>query len=539
MPKSRDPSPVSKPEETPAAMTASELDADHATETTTQPSQAARPRSPTTLQVPEETSQTTRTRSPTRLTAELQVRSRVQEERLDTLLAMVEDLQVTLNKAPADVAPEEPELMRDTILEIHVEFQREHAALSKVWPSTQLDHAYFKEKVASNEARVVLSARKLLAQLERKIKQTTQPTQTTTASTSDAPTQSSASRSRLPEIALPKFEGDYSKWAEFKAHFASVISERADLAAHDKFLYLKGAVTGHAANLISHLPTTDGALEQAWELLDGRYDNKRLNVQSHMDRLANLKPMKMRKAASLLKMVNIIQETQQALRSFGLEDAHNCFLLTILVRLLDADTREHWESSLATTKDYPTLEQLTTFLLARARTLEQLEQLSTARAVQPTPTTTSRTTQPSQQRSAPARVAAHAGTTRTVAPAPAAPAANARSTQSALYPCAFCQKDHFLSACPPFRALTPHDRANVVKAHALCVNCLGHHNLRSCRTRQRCKICEEIHHTMLHGADISKVLVPGLPPTAPSQTTSTPAPAATTQTTPTTSTTTH
>ncbi|XP_046143199.1 uncharacterized protein LOC123988167 [Osmia bicornis bicornis] len=539
MPKSRDTSPASKPEDTPAAMTATEPDPDHAAEATTQPLQAARPRTPTTLQLPEETTQATRTCSPTRLTSDLQVRSRVQEERLDTLLAMVEDLQVTLNKAPEEVAPEEPELMRTTILEIHVDFQREHAALSKVWPSTQLDHAYFKEKVSSNEARVVLSARKLLAQLEQKIKQHAQPTQTTTASTTDAPTQSSASRSRLPAIALPKFEGDYSKWAEFKAHFASVISERADLAAHDKFLYLKGAVTGHAANLISHLPTTDGALEQTWQLLDGRYDNKRLNVQSHMDRLANLKPMKMRKAASLLKMVNIIQETQQALRSFGLEDAHNCFLLTMLVRLLDADTREHWESSLATTKDYPTLEQLTTFLLARARTLEQLEQLSTARAVQPTPTTTSRTTQPSQQRSTPARAAVHAGTARPATSAHAAPAANAKSTQSALYPCAFCQKDHFLSACPPFRALTPHDRANVVKAHALCVNCLGHHNLRSCRTRQRCKICDEIHHTMLHGADISKVLVPGLPPTASSQTTPTPAPAATTQTTPTTSTTTH
>ncbi|XP_029053900.2 uncharacterized protein LOC114881322 [Osmia bicornis bicornis] len=452
---------------------------------------------------------------------------------------MVEDLQITLSKAPAEVAPEEPELMRSTILEIHADFQHEHAALSKVWPPTQLDHAYFKEKVSSNEAGVVLSARKLLAQLEQKIKQHTQPSQTTTVSTTDAPTQSSARRSRLPEIALPKFEGDYSKWAEFKTHFASVISERADLSAHDKFLYLKGAVTGNAANLISHLPTTDGALDQAWQLFDGRYDNKRLNVQSHMDRLANLKPMKLRKAASLLKMVNIIQETQQALRSFGLEDAHNCFLLTILVRLLDADTREHWESSLATKKDYPTLEELTTFLLARARTLEQLEQLSTARATQPTPTTPARTTQPSQQRSAPARAAVHAGAARPAAPAHAASAGHARTTQFALYPCAFCQKDHFLSACLVFRALTPHDRANVVKAHALCVNCLGHHNLRSCRTSQRCKICDEIHHTMLHGADISKVLVPGLAPAAAAQTTPTPAPAAATQTTPTTSTTTY
>ncbi|XP_076546285.1 uncharacterized protein LOC143305675 [Osmia lignaria lignaria] len=371
--------------------------------------------------------------------------------------------------------------------------------------------------------------------------QLTQPAQTTPAATTDAPTQSSAPRSRLPEIALPTFEGDYSKWAEFKAHFVSVICERADLTAPDKFLYLKGAVTGSAANLISHLPTTDGALDQAWQLLDDRYDNKRLNVQSHMDRLANLKPMKLRKAASLLKMVNIIQETQQALRSFGLEDKHNCFLLTMLVRLLDADTRARWESSLATQTDYPSLEELTTFLLARARTLEQLEQISAARATQTTtvPAKTTPPTQPTHQRPASHRAAVHAGTARPAAPVHAAPAGHARSTQSALYPCAFCQKDHFVSAYPVFRALTPHDRANVVKAHALCVNCLGHHNLRSCRTTQRCKICEEAHHTMLHGADISRVLVPGPAPAAAAQTTPTPAPAAATQTTQTTSTTTH
>nr|XP_034194844.1 uncharacterized protein LOC117611069 [Osmia lignaria] len=88
-----------------------------------------------------------------------------------------------------------------------------------------------------------------------------------------------------------------------------------------------------------------------------------------MHRLHNLKPMKTRRAASLTKMVSIVQETQQALKSFKLADDHNCYLLNGLVRLLDTDTREHWEQSLASQKEYPTLPQMTTFLLERAESL--------------------------------------------------------------------------------------------------------------------------------------------------------------------------
>ncbi|XP_046145441.1 uncharacterized protein LOC123988736 [Osmia bicornis bicornis] len=526
MPKSRDTSPSSHESSARSVRTEEETTAPsflQVPEEATQITTVVRPPTPaaSSLALPtEETTQPTRTRSPARLTSELQVRARIQEERLDTIISIVEDLEATASKEPLQLIATELKIIRDTLLELHLTFQQEHKALSCLWPVSQLEHGYFKMKVASSEEKAVLSARKLVAQLEHRLTpaapppQTTQPTQTT---------QPEPRRSRLPEVPLPKFEGDYSRWPEFKSVFTSVILERPELTETDRLHYLKGAVSGSAAQLICHLPPTREAFAQAWALLDARFENKRLNVQTHMDRIYELKAMRVRKAASLVKMTNIIGETMEAMKTFGLADPHNCYLLSVLVRLLDADTREHWEHSLASQKEYPTMEQLTNFLLERAGTLEQLERLAERRSAKTSSTPSPRTSQTTPHRPSAPKATEHtaAGTQPTSAPA-SGRSEPSRPRTSAHYPCAFCTHDHFLAVCPAFRQLTPNDRADVTRDKQLGVNCLGHHNLRSCRTAQRCKLCNEHHHTVLHGSDLSRVLVPGLRTAQP--TTSTPLP---------------
>ncbi|XP_029054138.1 uncharacterized protein LOC114881493 [Osmia bicornis bicornis] len=279
------------------------------------------------------------------------------------MLSIVEDLQASTAKEPLEILPSEVEITKTTLMKMHLIFHQEHQALSRLWPVSQLDHGYYKSKVASQEEKVVLTVRKLITQLEHRLS----PPPTAQPATHTQPPK--PRRSRLPEIALPKFEGEYSRWHQFKATFASVITAHDDLTDLDRFHYLKGAVSGNAPHLIEHLPTTEEAFAEAWKLLDERYENKRLNIQTHMDRIYNLKPMKVRKAASLTKMANIMGETLEALKSFGLYDEHNCFLITALVRLLDPDTRDFWESMLSTQTEFPTMEQLSKFLVARARML--------------------------------------------------------------------------------------------------------------------------------------------------------------------------
>nr|XP_034174839.1 uncharacterized protein LOC117601764 [Osmia lignaria] len=472
MPKSRDTSPASQPAEVSAGSLAEEAHAAphllQMPEDPMRPSALVRSASGASVTTPEDASQPaqgTRIRSPSRLTSELQVRARVQEERLETILGFVEDLHASAAKEPLEMIMEEVTETRNTLMELHINFQRAHQDLSRLWPVSQLEHGYFKQKSASAEERAALSARKLLAQLERRLTlaaQTSQPT-TTTQTLQPAPR-----RSRLPEIPLPTFEGEYEKWQDFKSAFTSVIKDRAELTDVDRLHYLKGAVGGAAANLIQHLPPTEDAFARAWELLDERYENKRLNVQSQLDRIYNLKPMKQRRAASLIKMTNIIGETQQSLRSFQLHDPHNCFLLGFLVRLLDTDTRERWESSLASQVEYPTMEEFLRFLLARARTLEQLERMAEQKASQPAQPTSGR---PASRdiRLVQQKTAVHAAAVTQPTPSTTGTTTTSRPRTAALYPCALCSRDHFLSACPVFRDKNVEDRISVVKAQAVAV----------------------------------------------------------------------
>lgn len=71
--------------------------------------------------------------------------------------------------------------------------------------------------------------------------------------------------------------------------------------------------------------------------------------------------------------------------------------------------------------------------------------------------------------------------------------------------CRYCDKEHPLRKCFRFRRLAVRARCQVVRRLRYCFNCLAHsHVLKSCRSRERCKICLEEHHTLLHLGSTTK-----------------------------------
>ncbi|KAI4481540.1 hypothetical protein M0802_013960 [Mischocyttarus mexicanus] len=242
------------------------------------------------------------------------------------------------------------------------------------WPPQQVSHKYFSERLAIQEL-------KCYHALKRKLTQALQDLNPASQVSSQPQGNSNKVNSRLPELTVPRFEGEYLKWPELKAMFSSVIGERENLSELERFQYLKSVVAGSAATLINHLPPMDSSFSTAWSLLIARYENERLIVNSHLERLLALEPMKYRRSSSLLKAVDIINETTQGLLALTGQDCLNCLMVHLIVRQLDRDTRENWESTLSNSTKYPTLGQLIAFLTMRARTLETLE-----RTTQPTST---------------------------------------------------------------------------------------------------------------------------------------------------------
>ena len=65
--------------------------------------------------------------------------------------------------------------------------------------------------------------------------------------------------------------------------------------------------------------------------------------------------------------------------------------------------------------------------------------------------------------------------------------------------CPLCKGQHILQKCDTFRRLKPYRRLRAVKKHKYCANCLAQSNFsKNCRSRERCRECRGIHHTMLH-----------------------------------------
>ncbi|XP_043496629.1 uncharacterized protein LOC122520586 [Polistes fuscatus] len=279
--------------------------------------------------------------------------------------------------------------------------------------------------------------------------------------------------------------------------FVSVIGNRTDLSDIEKFQYLKAALQGDVSELIINLTPDYSSYAAAWSMLNNRFENKRLIIKLHLERLLNLKPMQKRQSSSLTKLLNVINETTQALKHANTDE---CLMVTLVSGLLDRDTREKWETSLTSSDEFPSLSKLTEFLLARARTLENIEENATQTTAQLNGAKTT----------VPRRVIAHQVSQQSRANSPkpttqtsqqAAQSAQPRST----YPCDCCGQDHYIVICPKLRDYSISQRLKVVKDRSLCCNCLGRHNVRHCNSRRHCRNCNGLHHTMLHGADLASL----------------------------------
>lgn len=113
----------------------------------------------------------------------------------------------------------------------------------------------------------------------------------------------SPSNVRSPRLDLPKFSEKYDEWFPFYDTFYSVIHMNASLTNVHKLQYLRAA-TGDANKVISSLETSDTNYPVAWNLLIGRYNNKRAIVQNHLKSIIELPVMNKENAFELRQIAD-------------------------------------------------------------------------------------------------------------------------------------------------------------------------------------------------------------------------------------------
>lgn len=297
---------------------------------------------------------------------------------------------------------------------------------------------------------------------------------------------------KLPILQIPKFDGSFSKWLEFKDMFVNLVHDKDRLSNVNKFQYLRSYLEGEAARLLSNLSVTNSNYLIAWNLLCNRFDNKRQLTRRHLDSLINITQTS-ESDKSLRFIVDNITKNLRALNSLGQPTDHwDAIVIHIVCQKLDATTFAKWEEHRNNTNiEMPTLSQFTEFLTSRADVLEALKNKPEKRNYSATSTSHSSAsfTRPSPL--------ASKFTNKTFVGTTTSP--ETTSIHKSIN-CSFCNgSNHRNFECSSFIKLDPGNRRAEVKRLRLCQNCLRPgHGVHQCRSPS-CRDCHKRHNVLLCG----------------------------------------
>jgi len=182
---------------------------------------------------------------------------------------------------------------------------------------------------------------------------------------------------KLPKLEIPKFDGSFNNWMSFRDLFTSMVRDQKTLTDGEKLQYLKPNVFNEAADIVSEYQITDANFEEAWEALEERFENKRLQVKAYLSTLFDQKVMTSENVENLRLLLRTTQKCLSSLKSLGGPvETWDWLLVHMVVIRLDPKTRRYWELT-QTSKEVPTYQELITALEKRCNALES-ENLSSS-----------------------------------------------------------------------------------------------------------------------------------------------------------------
>ncbi|XP_055633148.1 uncharacterized protein LOC129773560 [Toxorhynchites rutilus septentrionalis] len=179
-------------------------------------------------------------------------------------------------------------------------------------------------------------------------------------------------RIKLPEVKLPTFDGSISEWITFRDTYQSLIDSNAQLSQIDKFSYLVASLTKDARKVIEAIELTDANYAVAWQLLEKRFNNKKLVVKSYIDSLFAIEPMKRECYESLMRLIDDFERNLCLINKVGIEtDGWSVLLFHMVCSRLDSSTLRHWEAHHKST-EVPKYRDLIDFLRTHLMVLQSL-----------------------------------------------------------------------------------------------------------------------------------------------------------------------
>ncbi|GFV86431.1 uncharacterized protein TNCV_3371611 [Trichonephila clavipes] len=290
-------------------------------------------------------------------------------------------------------------------------------------------------------------------------------------------------QTKIPPIILPTFSGKYEQFSNFKSQFDDLITTNEQLTQSQKLYYLNSCLS----NEVKEFASTFDTFSLLYEALESRYDNKRLIVDIHVQQILNFKKIERENPKEIREMIDCIKKNLRALKLLNYEQNNlfNVFLLNIMLKKLDNESRKNFEPSLKA-KDVPTFDEFIAFLEQRETILLSVDKncIVETKTILRKPnlsfkTKTNLLMNPSVENKS----------------------------------CIICKDktSHAIFRCKKFLELNPEKRLDLVRLHKLCELCLRkNHKRMQCTSTYMCPCGNKHSRSLCSGAigDRRKGVIP-------------------------------
>ncbi|XP_028166029.1 uncharacterized protein LOC114356863 [Ostrinia furnacalis] len=307
----------------------------------------------------------------------------------------------------------------------------------------------------------------------------------------------------IPHIDIPIFSGNYQQWISFKDLFLEAIHKNKSMSRAQKMQFLKSKLRGEAEKLIQHLHISSENYQTCWDILNQRYNNKKLIFNSHMNTLMSLPIIHQQTAFNIKRLHDTTNECLNAIKNLGVDiTTWDPMIVYCMAQKLDAETYNDYIDSLPEPRDLPYLKDFLSFLegkfiaLETARRKSETNKYSQSTSNERHQYNQNNYTNNNQYRTPKEGIYRHPNAWRQIDNKPFINHSTTNTSQK----CFICNEDHVLYMCTKFRELTNQEKRKAISQLNICKNCLINHNGRDCNSQKTCRICNEKHNTLLHNA---------------------------------------
>ncbi|XP_055714290.1 uncharacterized protein LOC129808537 [Phlebotomus papatasi] len=282
-----------------------------------------------------------------------------------------------------------------------------------------------------------------------------------------------SSKSKLPNIEIPKFSGNYVDWPPFRDMFINIVHLDRKLSDVQRLHYLVTNVDVNAKKMIKTLKITNANYRVAWDVLSNHFEDQASVIHEHIKDFCELLPISNPTKANFTELVVTAKSILDALDALEVT-SRDPWVIYLLLDKLDHETKVLWSREIQNST--PTLPTFMTFLQSRMKSIERYQ-----------PCPSKPTTNQNKPSSTP--ISKFNRNSSTVLATP---------SQSECIACD--QSGHPIFKCPTFLKMDSADRLELIRKFNRCRKCLTqNHQTRDC-TFYSCRKCEGHHNTLLHGS---------------------------------------